>query len=196
MTVSVATGVASGGSPLIDPPTPPPCAADGTCYPNTAGGDIIRVAGGLGLAPSLHRAVKQLADARWGTACQSRARSFRNSAGGTGRRRGAAVVAEARSAGCRARGGEKPPANNDGLPPGMPDVPLPDAETPPTAPPVTAPPTSNLDPPPALPSSLSSRGRSAPSQHAMIPNAATPRAQHVSSGDPPPSPPWVHSAAL
>ena len=27
--------LAMGRAPLIDPPTPPPCAADGTCYPNT-----------------------------------------------------------------------------------------------------------------------------------------------------------------
>jgi hypothetical protein len=28
---------ALGRAPLIDPPTPPPCAADGICYPNTGG---------------------------------------------------------------------------------------------------------------------------------------------------------------
>ena len=29
------SGTALGRAPLIDPPTPPPCAADGICYPNT-----------------------------------------------------------------------------------------------------------------------------------------------------------------
>ena len=29
------TGLSLGRPPLIDPPSPPPCAADGSCYPNT-----------------------------------------------------------------------------------------------------------------------------------------------------------------
>ena len=33
--VCCVAGLAAGRAPLIDPPTPPPCAADGTCYPNT-----------------------------------------------------------------------------------------------------------------------------------------------------------------
>ena len=80
-------GLAMGRSPLpIDPPTPPPCAADGTCYPNT---------GEWGYYPSRWRPwpgdqlVPTPSDAEPTPAeqeSQPRVRSHRDTAGGIGRR--------------------------------------------------------------------------------------------------------------
>jgi len=197
LTLCAATGIVQGGPPLVDPPTPPPCAADGTCYPNTCkwgyypgrwrtwpGSELVPEPASATPTP----AAEQRISPELGHSETPPAELEDAAAPPSSPKHEAPAAAP--------EGGERPPANgSDGLPPGMPDVPLPDAETPPTAP-VTAPPTSDVDPPPTLPSSLSARQRGAPNRQATAPLSRPTGASHVSSSDPPPSPPWIHSASL
>jgi len=196
-----ATSVALGsGPPLIDPPTPPPCAADGTCYPNTCRWGYYpgrwRTWPGTELAPEPTSAAPTPAE------MQRVSPELGHSETPPAELEDAAAPPSSpkhEPPAAAAEPSEKPPgSSSDGLPPGMPDVPLPDVETPTTTP-LTAPPTSEVDPPPALPSALSmrsERGHSTPAGQATPPVVRKSGVSRVPSGDPPPSPPWVQSASL
>lgn len=183
------SGVALGRAPLIDPPTPPPCAADGICYPNT---------GGWGYYP-----------ARWrtwpGTQLEPTPAKSPTESGRVSPELGPsepppAEVEDAAAPPSSARPREPTDAATSGespsaIPPNgesvLPDVPLPDAER-------LSPlgPTSESDPPPALPRSLSAssqRPDRAPRSPASV---SRPAAARVSTNDPPPAPPWAQSASL
>lgn len=73
----------------------------------------------------------------------------------------------------------------------LPDVPLPDAETP-----SPLGPTSDSDPPPALPYSLSMNLRGSGQQYRATVPLRRVAAPKVSTNDPPPAPPWEQSASL
>lgn len=189
LATSASSATALGRAPLIDPPTPPPCAADGICYPNT---------GSWGYYP-----------ARWrtwpGTQLEPTPAKSPTEAGRISPELGPAEPppadvedaaappssARPREEGEKAAPGEKPPA---AAPPGestLPSVPLPDAES---ASPLR--PAGAQDPPPSLPQSLSKTGLrtgQGPAMVAPLNRAAPPQ---VSTNDPPPTPPWGQSAAL
>ena len=168
---------AMGRAPLIDPPTPPPCAADGICYPNT---------GGWGYYP-----------ARWrtwpGVQLEPTPAKSPTEAGRVSPELGPsepppADVEDAAAPPSSARPREKSevaPGDAPPKPPGadsaLPDVPLPDAER---ASPLG--PTSEHDPPPVLPLSLST----SPSAGHVTAPLARQAASRVSTNDPPPAPPW------
>jgi hypothetical protein len=179
---------AMGRAPLIDPPTPPPCAADGICYPNTGGWGYYparwRTWPGVQLEPTPSKAPTEdgrvsselgpseppPADVEDAAAPPSSARPReKDEAAGSG------------------EGPSKPPGA-DSAPP---DVPLPDAER---ASPLG--PTSEHDPPPALPQSLSTKSRSMGRVRSTTAPLAQPAAPRVSTNDPPPVPPWGQSASL
>jgi len=184
------SGVALGRAPLIDPPTPPPCAADGICYPNT---------GGWGYYP-----------ARWrtwpGTQLEPTPAKSPTEAGRVSPELGPsepppAEVEDAAAPPSSARpretsddastSGESPVTAPPGGDSGLPNVPLPDAER-------LSPlgPTSDNDPPPALPLSLSaSAQRPGTAVRSTVPATRTATAR-VSTNDPPPAPPWGQSASL
>lgn len=182
-----ATGL--GRAPLIDPPTPPPCAADGICYPNTVRWGYYPVRWrswpGTQLEPTpakspteAGRISSELGPAEPPPADVEDAAAPPSSA-------------RPRDDGTKRGGGEKPAS---AIPTGdspLPNVPLPDAESP-----SPLGPTSQIDPPPALPVSLSpSRMRVGQGPTIFTPtNRAT--APQVSTNDPPPSPPWGQSASL
>ncbi len=185
----------------IDPPTPPPCAADGTCYPNTCRWGFYpgrwRTWPGTELAPEPTSAAPTPAEQKRVSEelghSETPPAELEDAAAPPSSPKHEPPAAAPES-------NEKPPTSGgDGLPPGMPDVPLPDVETPSTAP-LVAPPTSQADPPPALPSALSRLrsewGGSATTGQAAAPVVRKPGISRVPSGDPPPSPPWGHSAAL
>lgn len=196
LTVCGATGLALGRAPLIDPPTPPPCAADGTCYPKTGEwgwyqsrwrtwpGDQLEptpstspTAAGQ-VSPELSNSETPPADLEDAAAPPSSPRRE-----------------EAEEA-PPVPGGE-PPSKKTGES-SLPNVPLPDAETP-----SPLGPTTDQDPPPALPRSLTSR-LSVPGAQQALPGqrqATRVVGSHsatagVSTNDPPPAPPWAQSAAL
>ncbi len=179
---------ALGRAPLIDPPTPPPCAADGICYPNT---------GGWGYYP-----------ARWRTwpGAQLEPTPAKTPAeeGRVSTELGPSepppadledAAAPPSSARPRDKAEEAAPGETPAKPPGassaLPDVPLPDAERP-----SPLGPTSEHDPPPALPQSLSAISPAVGRVHATATPLARPAAARVSTNDPPPAPPWAQSASL
>ena len=188
--VSGATSLAMGRAPLVDPPTPPPCAADGTCYPNS---------GEWGYYP-----------ARWRTwpGGQLEPTPSKSPTEAEGRvspelSHSETPPAELEDAAAppssprRDEQSAEPPAEGEepaGVGKGgtsLPNVPLPDAETPPPLGP-----TSEHDPPPALPRWLSAQLPAGVSRQAASPIGGRPSGSRVSTSDPPPAPPWAHSAAL
>lgn len=194
------TSLALGRSPLVDPPTPPPCAADGTCYPNTCRWGYYpsrwRTWPGTEMAPEPSSVAPTPADQQRVSPelghSETPPADLEDAAAPPSSPRHEPPVA------APGQDEKTPEGSGDGFPSGMPNVPLPDAETP-TNSPLTTPPTSDVDPPPTFPSALSmrsGRGPSAPVGQAMAPLVQEPGVSRVPSGDPPPSPPWIHSAAL
>ena len=188
------TSLAVGRAPLIDPPTPPPCAADGSCYPNTCEWGYYpgrwRLWPGANLQPTPSKSPSEAAgriSPELGPSETPPADLEDAAAPPSSPKR------EEPTEKTPAPPGEKP-AEGQSLEPQLPSVPLPDVETQPLGP------TSEHDPPPALPRSLSmglnaagqSQAQSAARPAAVRPTAAS----RVSTSDPPPSPPWAQSAAL
>jgi hypothetical protein len=184
------TGLALGRAPLIDPPTPPPCAADGTCYPKTGEWGYYparwRTWPGVNLEPTPSKSPTAADD-------QVSPELGRSETPPADLEDAAAPPSSPR----REESEEAPPVPGGEPPAGgkpesaLPNVPLPDAET-------AAPfgPTSDSDPPPALPKSLLSQ-RTAPDRRPVA-KMAGPRsaAARVSTSDPPPVPPWAQSVSL
>ncbi len=181
------TDPAAGRSPLpIDPPTPPPCAADGTCYPNTCEWGYYpsrwRTWPGGQLEPTPSKAPTE-AEGRVSPEIghsETPPPDLEDAAAppSSPKREGPPAA------------GEGPPATDSGDT-NLPDVPLPDDET---ASPLG--PTSEHDPPPALPRSLSSKLPARGNRQAATPIGVRQMQPRVSTGDPPPAPPWAQSAAL
>ena len=73
----------------------------------------------------------------------------------------------------------------------LPDIPLPDDESPPSTGP-----TSDLDLPPAPPFSISTPKRAANPRQAATSLGGRAGTSRVTTHDPPPAPPWAHSASL
>jgi hypothetical protein len=200
-------GLADGRAPLIDPPSPPPCAADGTCYPNTGGWGYYQ--------------------ARWRTWPGTQLEPTPAKTSGTSGREGQEVSEELShtepppadledaaappASSRREEPKEGPPAEGEqpaaeGGESAPPNVPLPDAEASPFGS------RGDQDPPPALPRSLSATSRNAVPRAAAATTGAlpapsrvaapaqsrmsTPAASRVSTSDPAPAPPWAQSAAL
>jgi hypothetical protein len=182
-------GLAAGRAPLIDPPTPPPCAADGTCYPNT---------GEWGYYPSRWRtwpgAQLEPTAAKSPTPAEGQiSPELRHTETPPAELEDAAAPPsspkhEEPAEGAPAEGAKQPAAESQ--PSTLPNVPLPDAESPPLGP------TSENDPPPALPRSLSMRPTGTGTRQAAMLGGSHPAASGVSTGDPPPTPPWAQSASL
>jgi hypothetical protein len=202
LATGVAAGQAIGRPPLIDPPTPPPCAADGTCYPNTGGFGYYqghwRTWPGVQLEPTPS---KEPTPAEGGRISPELGPSETPPAELEGEapppsspKRKTPPAATTESPEAPTESGEKPmvePPAARPLPNGaMPNVPLPDAEN---RAPLGA--TGDPDPPPSLPRSIAG-GQAAPSEGASRAAAASPLPSRVSTTDPPPSPPWSQNAAL
>jgi hypothetical protein len=191
LTVCGATSLAVGRSPLpIDRPTPPPCAADGTCYPKTGEWGYYparwRMWPGAELVPTPLPAAPPPPEARvspeLGHSETPPAELEDAAAPPSAPKREVPPTAPPEA-------GEAAPERGE---PSLPEVPLPEDETPPLGP------TSDADPPPSPPLSMSSRSRGASDGHAAAPVGEHHRspAPRVTTNDPPPSPPWAHSAAL
>lgn len=196
-----ATAWALGRPPLIDPPTPPPCAADGTCYPNTSEWGYYpsrwRTWPGVSLEPTPSKGPTQ-ADGRvseeLGHSETPPAELEDAAAPPSSPRREKPAEAPPTP-------GTMPPADETGESPGMP---LPRPERPSLAPPDeslgqpidTLGPSSDNDPPPALPRSLSAHVPSTSIHRAATLPSVRPATSRVSTSDPPPSPPWAQSASL
>jgi hypothetical protein len=186
---SASAATVLGRAPLIDPPTPPPCAADGICYPNTTKWGYYparwRTWPGTQLEPTPAKGPTE--DGRitpeLGPAEPPPAEVEDAAAPPTS--------ARPREDGAKTAPGDKPPVAPPGGEPPLPNVPLPDAES---ASPLG--PTSEIDPPPSLPTTLSTtRGRAGLGPAIVAPLNRT-VAPQVSTNDPPPAPPWGQSAAL
>lgn len=197
-----ATAWALGRPPLIDPPTPPPCAADGTCYPKTSE---------WGYYPSRWRT--------WpGVELEPTPSKSPTEAGGRvspelGPSETPPAEVEDAAAPPTSPRREKPtetPSAPSTMPPAgetgeSPNVPLPDAERPSLGPPEESPlgrpiqslgPSSDNDPPPALPRTISLRTPTTPARQSIVAPSVRSAAPRVSTSDPPPSPPWAQSASL
>ena len=197
------TAWAMGRPPLIDPPTPPPCAADGTCYPKTGEWGYYqgrwRTWPGVNLEPTP-------------------AKSPTEADGQVSPELGHAETPPAEledaaappSSPRREEPAEAPPAPGS-VPPGgetnespLPSMPRPGVERPSLAPPDESlgnpidslGPTSDSDPPPTLPRALSARTPSTPNVRISPTPNVRPVAPRVSTSDPAPSPPWAQSASL
>jgi hypothetical protein len=187
LVVCSVTGLARGRSPLpIDPPTPPPCAADGTCYPNTCE---------WGYYPSRWRTWP--GDQLQPTPSKAPTEAEGQVSPELGHSETPPPELEDAAAPPSSPKRDEPPAAAEGPSAtdngetSLPNVPLPDDETP-----SPLGPTSEHDPPPPLPRSLSSKLPATGSRHTATPIGVRPTPPRVSTGDPPPSPPWAQSAAL
>lgn len=183
------TETALAGAPLIDPPTPPPCAADGICYPNT---------GGWGYYPSRWRT--------WpGTRLEPTPAKSPTEAGQISPELSPAETppaeledaaapptsARPREKAGESATGEKSPAAPPGGDTTLPNVPLPDAEK--SSPLGVG---SDHDPPPALPLSMAEKSRNQGDVRGPTLPLHRPANSRVSTNDPPPAPPWAQSASL
>lgn len=189
-----ATNVALGRSPIpIDPPTPPPCAADGTCYPRTCewgwyparwrtwpGAELTPTPSGAAPTPADDRVSPELSHSETPPA------ELEDAAAPPGSPRRDAQP-DGAPAGPPIPGESTPNGGGTGLP----DVPLPNDENAPLGPPTT-----NNDPPPALPFTTSSSGHTSGNRQAAIPASRRLGSSRVSTGDPPPTPPWMLSVSL
>ena len=163
---------------LIDRPSPPPCAADGTCYPNKEVWGYYpgrwRTWPGVSGLPTPSTLEPTPADLGPELSPHETPRpevEDRQAPPATTKRQPASLPVEA------AEGG----AESEPTPPQF---------TPPTP---TGLPTSDADPPPAFPLSLTVQaGTFAPAATARSRTDASTR----STGDPPPAPPWNHRASL
>ncbi len=181
------TDLAVGQSPLpMDPPTPPPCAADGTCYPRTSEWGYYparwRTWPGVELTPT--PAGPTPADGRVSeelSHTEPPPAEFEDAAAPP-------------SSPKREPSSAEPPAAGEGAPSegggGLPRIPLPDDENSPLGP------TSSSDPPPVLPFTISSPSSPSADHRDVGPTLRRPGTARVSTSDPPPAPPWVHRAAL
>lgn len=199
MVVSGATAWAMGRPPLIDPPTPPPCAADGTCYPKTSEWGYYqsrwRTWPGAELEPTPSKAPTEAGGRISPELGHSEPppAEFEDAAAPPSSPR-------------REKPIETPSAPPTMPPPGetgeSPSGPRP--ERPSLAPPDetlgrpidTLGPSSNNDPPPALPRSFSARTPSVPNYRGTSAPTVRQVSPQVSTIDPPPSPPWAQSASL
>jgi hypothetical protein len=184
-------GVAVGRSPLpLDPPTPPPCAADGTCYPNTGewgyypsrwrpwpGDQLEPTPSGAEPTPAEQRVSPELGPSETPPAELEDATPPPSSP----KRESKAAAPES----------DKAAPKGDGT--SLPDVPLPDDETPPASP--LTDPTGDVDPPPALPFAVSTPSKASRDGRVTTPTSQRRGAPRVSAGDPPPSPPWAFRSA-
>jgi hypothetical protein len=187
-------GLAAGRAPLIDPPSPPPCAADGSCYPNRGEWGWYqarwRTWPGVNLEPTPAKRptpIEGRVSPELGPSETPPAELEDAAAPPASPKREEAPEAPP--------GGEKPPAAEGGEPklptsPLQESTPLRELESHPPGP------TTEVDPPPSLPRSLSARLPNA--ERKSSPSAVRGRAaaSQVSTGDPPPTPPWAQSAAL
>jgi hypothetical protein len=184
-------GAAMADQPIyLDAPTPPPCAADGTCYPNT---------GEWGYYPSRWRPwpgdqLEPTPAAAEPTPAEER---ISPELGPTETPPPELEDATPPPSSPKREIKSAPPESDEAPPTSegttLPDVPLPDDETPPASP--LTEPTGDADPPPTLPFAVSAPGR-APSGVDPAPPAAPRRsAARVSAGDPPPTPPWAFRSA-
>jgi hypothetical protein len=183
------TSLAIGRTPLVDPPTPPPCAADGTCYPNR---------GEWGWYPARWRTWPgdQLEPTPSKSPTEAEGRVSPEVSHSETPPADLEDAAAPPSSPKRDEQSTEPPAEGD-VPAAagqsgtiLPNVPLPNDETPPFGP------TSDHDPPPALPRTLSAQRPISASRQAVNPIGVRARASRVSTSDPPPAPPWAQSAAL
>lgn len=183
------SGTALGRAPLIDPPTPPPCAADGICYPNTGSWGYYqarwRTWPGMQLEPTPSkspteegRVSPELGPSETPPADLEDAAAPPSSA-------------RPREKDEESAPSETPPATPSGGETSLPDVPLPDAES---ASPLG--PATDHDPPPTLPRSLSANTRPLGRASAKTATMNRPTTSRVSTNDPPPAPPWAQSASL
>ncbi len=163
---------------LIDRPSPPPCAADGTCYPNTESWGYYqaqwRTWPGVAAEPATSKLEPTPADL-------------------------GPELTPHETPPPELEDKQAPPASTK-RPPQAPPQPAEEgaegeATPPPTAPPTpTGLPTGDADPPPAFPLSLSARASSAIAIGA--PTAPRRDARGATSNDPPPTPPWSHRASM
>lgn len=170
---------------LIDRPTPPPCAADGTCHPNTSewGYYPVRWRTWPGVSFETAPAGAPTPEEQLGPELSphetppAELEDVQAPPGSTKRQPATTTPVD----------GEAPPENGEA--PVMPTSPL---DSRPTVP--TTPPAADADPPPALPLSIASPSRRTAStaRPAATRRGATPRA----TNDPPPQPPWSHRASL
>ena len=164
---------------LIDRPSPPPCAADGMCYPNTEAWGYYqgrwRTWPGVGLEPTPSTAEPPPADL-------------------------GPELTPHETPPPELEDKQAPPATTKRQPTPLPLQPAEEGsetDTPPPQMPSTSPtglPTSDADPPPAFPLSLMTHTHS-PVRNAGSPGLRTDASQATAS-DPPPAPPWNHRASL
>lgn len=203
LVVCGSTAWVMGRPPLIDPPTPPPCAADGTCYPKTAEWGYYegrwRTWPGVNLEPT--PATQPAADGRISP-------ELGHSEPPPAELEDAAAPP---SSPRREEPAEAPPAPGT-MPPGaesgesaMPSMPRPSVERPSLGPPPdetmgnpidSLGPSSDNDPPPSLPRAFSATTPSTSNRRAISAPRVQPSTPRVSTNDPPPSPPWAQSASL
>jgi hypothetical protein len=162
---------------LIDRPTPPPCAADGTCYPNTKAWGYYPV--------------------RWrtwpGSAYASDASKLEPTPADLG-----PELRPHETPPAELEDKQAPPATTKRAPPQPPGPADENVEGEPGPPPGPAgappgSPTSDADPPPAFPLSMSTPTRATDISVGTKSRLVAPRA---AASDPPPSPPWGHRASL
>ena len=212
--ISEMAAIAAGHSPLpIDPPSPPPCAVDGTCYPNqdywghypgrwrqwpgvelvpTPSGKIPTPAGRPGMPNGELNASEPPSPEKEDVQAPPSSTKKKPEVTGEGK---------AGEGGGEKGGGKGEPESPPNLP-GLPPLPgSPKYETPPTVSPRES--TSDSDPPPALPFAMTANGGSnyGGSMTASRKAAANagPRlaAPHTTSteGDPPPAPAFSFRSA-
>jgi hypothetical protein len=196
-----AADFAAGRSPIpMDPPTPPPCAADGTCYPRTAEWGYYpvrwRAWPGAGMQPtsdiSPTPADQRRVSDELGHSEPPPADLEDAAAPPSSPKRQAPPLESPEPPSGAPAGDVPPPESTAPSRPdsSLPDVPLPDDEN------SLFGPSTEHDPPPTLPRSISSRTQPQQArQAATLPRRAT-AASQVSTTDPPPAPPWEQSAAL
>jgi hypothetical protein len=162
---------------LIDRPSPPPCAADGMCYPNTKA---------WGYYPGRWRTWPGATYASDTTQLQPTPADL-----GPELRPHETPPAELEDK-------QAPPATTKRTPPSAPPTPSDESEgdmgapadpagTPPASP------TSDADPPPAFPLSMTTRAGT-PNLHSGTTSRLV--KSRTISNDPPPAPPWGHRASL
>jgi hypothetical protein len=181
--VLASMGVASAANAqipgLIDRPSPPPCAADGTCYPNTDAWGYYpgrwRTWPGVALEPTPSTISPTPADLGPELAPHETPPpelEDKQAPPATTKRQPSPLGAE-------------PTENGGDAEPVPPQIP----QTPPTGLP-----TSDADPPPAFPLSLLSGGQ--PAAPPAITKQVPANTAHRTANDPPPAPPWGQQASL
>jgi hypothetical protein len=197
----LASGVANfaaGRSPIpMDPPTPPPCAADGTCYPRTAEWGYYpvrwRTWPGAGMEPTPSPVSPTPADRRVSDELghsEPPPAELEDAAAPPSSPKRQAPSVEPPPLPEEGAEGAAPPPETTSPDSTLPDVPLPDDEN------NLFGPTSEHDPPPALPRTFSNQTRGQRTRQAAALPQRRPTTARVSTTDPPPAPPWAQSASL